>query len=1732
MISTVKRKSMALVMALLMCFSMFASFGTTAQAAGERSEIYMVSFPRDAETNRDHWDRDNLQFMNGWYMDAYDMFATFAVGSYEGKVAYCIEPGTPIDNAHTFTAKDETFWDNYPSSLNKTIDADTIKSLIGRILQYGYTGNIDPTWVSQNSAAADKLAHVYATQLLIWETIVGERDEQFAHVSTGGKNPVLDFIKQGHPLRSRIMDKYNSMVTSVQNHSKIPSFMAKSRGKAPTIELEWDGSQYTASLTDTNKVLGNYTFSSDYSAMKFTTSGDVLTITSSTAPTGDVTVSASKKDSKRMGLVVWDDGTFGPGVGQQNTVTYTQSVTDPIAAYLKLNVSYGSAKIVKTSEDGKVEGITFHITGKGIDQTVTTNSRGEVQIDNLQPGEYTVMEQVSGDYVPQEPQKVTVQAGQTATISFNNSLQKGSLTVTKNSEDGLNSGVRFHLFGTSSMGETVDLYATTNSSGVAQFTDIPIGSGYTLEEVDTAIRYVVPATQTANIEWEKATNASFRNVLKKFNITLNKVDGETGTQQGDATLAGAVYGIYKDGELVDTYTTDSEGHFTTSYYTCGSGWTVQEITPSEGYLLDETVYPVGADPKQYEVEFNSAPAVTSPETVQKGKITVIKHCDDGSTQIETPEVGAEFAVFLKSSGSYDSAKDSERDYLTCDENGYAETKLLPYGVYTVRQTKGWDGRELMKDFDVFINKDGGVYRYLINNAPFTSYVKVIKTDAETGKAIPYAGAGFQIYDPNGQLVTMQFTYPAVTVIDTFYTTTDGTLITPEVLPYGTGYSLVEVQAPYGYVLNSEPVYFDITPAGSSNVGDVTVVEVERPNMPQKGTISITKLGEAFSSVTALGGAAADEDGNEVEFPVSYQPVYEEKQLAGAVYEVTAAEDIVTPDGTLRYAAGEVVATLTTAQDSPVATEPLYLGKYQVREIEAPFGTVLDTESHLVELTYAGQEVEITEASTTLHDDRQKIKISLNKVLEQDERFQLGMNGEITTVQFGLYASEDITAADGSVIPADGLIETINCAEDGSVVFVTDLPLGSYHVKEISTDKHYTLPDTVYPVVFEYAGQDVAVVEVALNDGEPIPNELIYGSIKGLKIDRENQETIAGALFGLFRPDVLQFTSDTAILTATSDEEGVFSFENVPLGNWIVRELQPAEGYLPNTDIHHVQVERDEQVIEINVVNDRIPELGTTASIGGEKEVNATEVFTLEDVVEYTHLVPGKEYVVKGVLMDKTTGEPLKINSEEVRAETVFTPENPSGTVTVAFEFDSKYIKADTDIVVFENLYQEGRELAVHADLEDENQTVTVKVPEIGTQATIGEEKEVTIDGPVTIDDVVAFKNLTPGKEYSVYGILMDKNTGEALKVAGEEIHAESTFTPETPDGETIVQFTFDTTGLVDSTEIVAFESLSREGIELAAHANIEDPAQTVKVTVTGPRIGTKATVDSEKEVSGDGVVTIEDIVSYKGLTAGKEYKLTGTLMNKTTGEPFKLNGEEIRSEVVFTPEKSEEEVTVSFPFDTSWVNSTTDIVVFEKLSLNGKEVAVHEDIGDKEQTVTIVVTRPEIGTTATIGGKKEAAPSKEITIDDVVSYKNLTPGTEYKLVGVLMDKATGNPFKVGDKEIKAETVFTPEKADGETVVKFTFDGSGITQTTELVVFETLYQGEVKIAAHEDINDEGQTVKIVPVTPGKPTTPNPGNPQTGDRSIMGFWIGLGAVALGGLVSGIIMYSRKRKEQDGE
>lgn len=900
---------------------------------------------------------------------------------------------------------------------------------------------------------------------------------------------------------------------------------------------------------------------------------------------------------------------------------------------------------------------------------------------------------------------------------FKVKTSSGNLKLVKTSEDGNVANIEFTV-----KGDDYSKTVKTNSKGEFELTDL-VPRKYTVTE-HTPTEYAEQKSKTVNVESGKTATVSFSNVLKKWNLTVTKTDAETKSAQGDATLAGAVYGIYNNGKLVDKYTTDKNGSFTTSYYVCGDKWTLKEIEPSEGYLLDETEYHIGVEAKKYTLENNSV-SIGVTEDILKGKIAIIKHTDDGSTKIETPEKCAEFQVYLKSSGSYAKATESERDTLVCDEYGFAETKELPYGTYTVHQTKGWNGTEFIADFDVFVNENGKTYKYLINNSSLESYVKIVKVDSETGKQIPYAGAGFQIYDPNDKLVTMTYTYPEVTTIDTFYTNSDGYLITPETLPYGKGYSVVEVQAPYGYILDSTPVYFDITAENTSEENGVTIVKVEKKNTPQKGTITVEKTGDIFSNVTAVGGGYTDGNGNDVALTTIYQPEYSVSGLSGAVFEIYADEDITTPDGTVRAKKDELVATLKTNTKGTATSKQIHLGKYRVVEKTAPYGFVLNKTVNHIELTYSGQNEKVTNTSTSFTNDRQKVVIDLTKILEQDEKFNIGNNDEILNVSFGLYADEDLKASNGTVIPENGLIEIVTCDEKGKATFKTDLPIGKYYVKEISTDNHYILSDRKYPVVFEYAGQDTASVHISVNDGEPIINSIIYGTIKGLKIDRETGEKITGALFGLFSNNETEFTEETAIFTAESNEEGIFTFENVPYGEYIVCELKPATGYLPNGESYPMTISENKEVVEINVLNDKIPELKTTAAIDGKKEFTVNGDVTIDDVVSYKHLVPGKEYTVKGILMDKATGKPFLVDGKEITSEVTFTAEKANSEVTVSFTFDGSVITKETEIVVFEALYREGTEIAVHADIEDEGQTVTIhpqpepEKPQTGDNSNLG-----------------------------------------------------------------------------------------------------------------------------------------------------------------------------------------------------------------------------------------------------------------------------------------------------------------------------------------------------------------------------------------------------------------------------
>ena len=1207
---------------------------------------------------------------------------------------FCIERGIPLpDNTEYAGSADAGHGDKYKRL------SENQKDLLKLALTYGYPNRVGL------QTSKDANACYAATQLIVWQITMGFRSSATElNDKTYPMSGYSGTMTEQYTRNKYLKAYYDAILSDMARHYTRPSFTAYTPGAAQTYEMEYKNGKYTVTLTDSNNMLGDY-YVSVSGGVSASVSGNTLTLTS-TKPINDaVTVKLNRRvysTNMSTGFLIWS--VPGKESTNQDMVSGVPADNDPVPSYLKVRTAAGSAKIVKVSEDGKVDGITFRIQGEGVDQTVKTANGGVFQLDNLKPGAYTVTETEYEQYEPQEVRRITVVSGQVTTVTFSNTLRRGDLTVKKTAEDGLTEGMKFRLYGTSLSGIEVNEYAVTDENGVATFKDVLIGTGYVLEEIDTPLRYVVPDKQTAAVEWNKVTEKSFDNDLKKFNVTVTKSDRGTGMPQGDASLAGAKYGIYKGNQLIDTYTTDANGSFTTKYYICGDDWTIREISPSEGYLINTESLHIGAEAKLYTVEYNIAKPLDSYEDIIKGKVAIIKHCDDGTTKIETPEVGAEFEVYLKAAGSYENAEGTERDILVCDEHGFAETKDLPYGEYTLRQIKGWDGKELLAPFTVFVSEDGQVYRFLINNAPYEALIEIVKKDAETGKVIPAAGIGFRVRNTDtGEYIVQHINYPTPTDIDIYYTDVSGKLMMPEKLPYG-NYEIIEQCTAYGYVLDSAPIAFKVD-------GEKTVVTVEKFNMPQKGVIRISKSGEIFFSAVETDGV--------------YSLVFADKSLAGATYEISAAEDIITPDGTLRYAKDTVVDTVTTDENGAAESKALYLGKYTVRETKAPYGMVLNSTPKTVELTYAGETVEVTETAAEFYNKRQKAALSLAKILGKDDTFNIGNNGEILSVQFGLYAAEDLFAADGSFVPKDGLLEIANCDENGNITFKTDIPVGAkLYVKEIATDNHYILSDEKYPVTFDYAGQDTALVEIKANGGEAIKNDILYGSVKGLKIDRETEKPIVGAKFGLFRGDETEFTAENALLIAESGEDGVFVFENVPYGNWLIKELQPANGYLANEEIYPVRISENGQAIGITVVNDRIPEIGTKATVNGEKTAVAEGDITIEDTVSYKHLIPGKAYTIRGILMDKATGKAFLVDGKELTAEVTFTPEESCGEVTVRFTFDGSKITKQTDIVVFETLYYDSVELAAHADIEDGGQTVTIippkpDIPQTGDNSNLG-----------------------------------------------------------------------------------------------------------------------------------------------------------------------------------------------------------------------------------------------------------------------------------------------------------------------------------------------------------------------------------------------------------------------------
>ena len=972
-------------------------------------------------------------------------------------------------------------------------------------------------------------------------------------------------------------------------------------------------------VSDSNKVLSDYP-DFDYS----TCNGKVHIVHSKNK--NELTISVDK-DCTATSYFLPDDKYVKAGTGNdEDAILYYpygsanyqkliySNYYDPVYMAFRGTIQpIGNLQLKKTSEDGKVSGINFTVTGpNGFNRTIATDGNGEWKIEGINPGTYTVTEESINKYVPQNSQTVTVEGGnKTATVTFSN-------------------------------------------------------------------------------------------VLKKFRVSVNKQDIEKTHPQGDAKLGGAIYGLYHGDTLVAQYTTQNDGTFTTDYFVCDTNWTLKEIQPSEDYLLDETVYPVGADPQLYTVEYNWT-SNTVKEQVKKGKVSIIKHTDDGSTKIETPEKGAEFQLYLKSSGSFVNADPDERDTIICDEDGFASSKLLPYGVYTVHQTKGWDGREKITDFDVFIQSDNVTYKFLINNANFSSYLKVVKLDKETNKQIPYAGAAFEIYDADGHRISMKYTYPQVTTIHTFYTNSEGYLITPEKLEYG-DYKLVEVQAPYGYVLDSAPIAFSINQENSSTDTGVTVVKVKAKDISQKGVIEITKTGEVFSSVNS--------SMNEKLNLNTYMPIYEKGNLKDAVYEIYAAEDITTTDGTVRAEKGELVDTITTGDKGIAKSKELYLGKYTIIEKTAPLKFVLNKDKHNVELTYAGQNIKVTSTALSVYNERQKVSVSLSKTMEQDEIYGIGNNNEIKSVQFGIFADEDVKAADGTIIPKDSLVTFANCDENGKITFDCDLPIGyKWYAKEIATDEHYILSNKHYQFNTNYAGQDTKVIKIDVSGNEKINNTLKRGKVEGIKINKDNDK-LEGAIIGIFKVGTTEFSEKNAIVTTKTDKDGAFSFNNIPYGEWIVKEVAAPTGYVVDATQHHIHISDDGVVINITMTDKQVQISKTDITSGQElagaeltitdESGNVIDSWTSTDTAHYANgLVEGQKYT----LTEKTAPY-----GYEVANSIVFVVTNDKATQTVVMN-DSPILSSvlvnKVDSITGENIISKKFEFTLYSDAECKNEIVTV-----------------------------------------------------------------------------------------------------------------------------------------------------------------------------------------------------------------------------------------------------------------------------------------------------------------------------------------------------------------------------------------------------------------------------------------
>ena len=1257
---------------------------------------------------------------------------------------------------------------------------------------------------------------------------------------------------------------------------------------------------------------------------------------------------------------------------------------------------------------------------------------------------------------------------------------------------------------------------TTDEKGYAKFENVTAGN-YDLKEITPPKGYALDKTvYPVTINSSQTTRVDVKDYPQSdpVAILLGKIDRDT-TQnmpQGSASLEGAeftikYYAVQSDKDPAETgkkpvrtwiMKTNEKGrcYLTKEYKVSGDEFyydsngnitlplgtiTIQETKAPKGYLLNEEIFVRQITSKGTGEMVETYNMPTIEEEVIRGDIQLVKY---GETNDEPGDSGADIKKPLKDIKFHLTSKTTGDVYtIITDEQGVATTKQLgtsdrgnlPFDTYTVSEESPYPEYDIIAPFEVTVDEEGKTYTYILRNDTVDAPLSVQKVDKETGKVIPIAGAQFQILDENKKPITMKVSYPTPMEIDTFETDANGSFTLPEKLEYGS-YYLHETKAPEGYLLGIEDIPFVV----DQEFDWENPLSITYPDAPAKGKIRITKTDKETD-----------------------KPIPE-----GAEFTVTAAEDITTPDGTIRTEKGTVVATLTTDEKGKAETEALYLGKYTIKETKAPNGYLVNPKEYEVTLKYKDQETEIVYGDVTVPDELAKGKIRVKKTDAETG------NG-LSNAEFEIRAKEDIVTPDGTVkVKAGTVVDTIKTDDKGSAETKV-LYLGKYEVQETKAPEGYLLNTQKYPVELIYADQETEIVYGDVT----VPDEIAKGKIRITKTDKETNKPIpSGAEFtvtaaeDITTPDgTVRAEKGTVVATLTTDDKGKAETDKLYLGKYVIKETKAPEGYLLNPKEFEVTLAYKDQTTEIvygDVTVPNQPAKGQIEILKKDEEtgnlLSGTEftVTAAEDITTPDGTVRAEKGTVVDTIVTDTTGI---ARSKELYLGKYVVKETkqPIGFIrpNQTWDVELKYADQKTELVK-ENLTIKNQPTEI---IIDKKETGTDK-PLEGVKFVIwNKDKEDPIDPGMQHKEIY-----TTDKNGKIRLLYLEPGKYAVAEVESIPGYAW--------DDKMIYEFTITEDGRVDG-EVSHTIPVGNDRTEIT---------ETNAINVS---TGTQDAYAVD--------LTVIDTVSMVNLMPNREYKLQLILADAKTGEPLKVkdqpSGDLLTTEKTFTADSSKMDVDMQIEFDASPFAGRT-IVVYEYLYQDGVEISRHEDPNDKKQQI-YVKDKLKLNTTAIdlISGTHEAIAKKDVTIRDNVDHFGLIKGQEYVLKGILMDQTTGKPLVINGKQITAEKSVQIETADGTVPIDFTLDASELNNRS-IVVYEYLYHNGQLIASHEDITDEDQTItfKVGSLKPILP--PNKGGGllsalKTGDFSdIMPFAIAL--IGTGAIILSIVIYNHRKKKKREE